>query len=182
VAEEFEANAKWLLDRGVGVIGSSIDARSLHHALPHLQYSTWLEAVIWAMPYPDAWSPKCAHPDEAVRQEMLSLISAYVSSAMRILRPGGDVIVVLSSKQHLEWGLRLPVDVTGEGRYQPFVQLYNLKELTDRGYRPRFGDHRDDNDRKATYHLSSEIVVVQWRRGDLLVPSGISDTRLCQRS
>eukprot|EP00747_Dinoflagellata_sp_TGD_P039071 gnl/TRDRNA2_/TRDRNA2_140047_c1_seq1.p1 gnl/TRDRNA2_/TRDRNA2_140047_c1~~gnl/TRDRNA2_/TRDRNA2_140047_c1_seq1.p1 ORF type:complete len:528 (+),score=53.52 gnl/TRDRNA2_/TRDRNA2_140047_c1_seq1:231-1586(+) len=181
VAREWEANCAWLTSRGVSVEPSSIDASKLHQSFPWLQNSTFLEAVVWAMPYPDAYSPLCAHPDDAVQQEMVRLVRAYVSSALRILRPGGDAIVLLTSKQHLQWGLRVAVDVPQEGRYAPFVQVYNLKELTDSGYRPRFGDHRDDEDQEARYHLSSEVVAVQWRRGDLLTPSGISDSRIVRR-
>eukprot|EP00746_Dinoflagellata_sp_MGD_P058427 gnl/MRDRNA2_/MRDRNA2_250211_c0_seq1.p1 gnl/MRDRNA2_/MRDRNA2_250211_c0~~gnl/MRDRNA2_/MRDRNA2_250211_c0_seq1.p1 ORF type:complete len:135 (-),score=15.44 gnl/MRDRNA2_/MRDRNA2_250211_c0_seq1:194-577(-) len=124
----------------------------------------------------------CAHPDQALRDEMVWLVKKFVSSAMRILRPGGDAIVLLTSKQHLEWGLRMTVDVPGEGRYAPWVQVYNVKELIDSGYRPRFGDHRDDDDRVATYHRSSEIVAVQWRRADLLIPSGIADSKILRRN
>eukprot|EP00397_Hematodinium_sp_SG-2012_P006135 GEMP01006163.1.p1 GENE.GEMP01006163.1~~GEMP01006163.1.p1 ORF type:complete len:760 (+),score=164.36 GEMP01006163.1:908-3187(+) len=145
------------------------------------------DRCIWSMPYPDDFSPKRTPINSpALKAEMRRRVHGFVKAAAPLLKPSVDacVSVVLVARQHVEWGLREPVQTEQCGMLFPEVHVFRLQELLDRGYVPRFGDDRDAHGRVASYHHGSEAVVVSWRRLASPLPSagGISDTKLCRRN
>jgi len=177
---EWTKNRRTLEDAKVRVVEQSTDARLLHL----LSGVSLLDGAVWAMPYPDAFSPAAMSPGRLLGEEMRARIHGFVRSAGPLLKRGGQVSVLLVSLQHLGWGLRAEVDVPDVGVFIPEVKVLAIEELEQEGYRPRFGDKRDTFDRRALYHHASELVAVQWRlrAGPQDAPTGMSDTKLQRRA
>jgi len=174
-----ESNRQFCTHRGIRVIAEPVDAR----VLKHLPISD-ADGVIWAMPYPDAYSPHVAKPSYAVKQAMQELINGFVHAAAPLVRQSdGRISIIIMSQQHLTWKLRRDICVPSVGRFVPEMRVFSLAPFLDVGYRPRFGDNRDCLGRRAAYHKSGEAVVVQWRyqAAPSDVPAGMTDTRLRRR-
>jgi len=178
-ATERQTNEKTCKQRGVEVLPQSVDARALRDV-----GCLNLDGAIWAMPYPDAYSPQAGKPSMAIVETMRELIHGFVIAAAPSLRlDGGRISVLIMSHQHLMWELRSTIVVQGVGTFVPEMRVFSLTPFLDVGYRPRFGDKRDRLGRKASYHHSGEAVLVQWRRQVTSsdAPAGMTDSRLRRR-
>ena len=156
-----------------------MDALSPDFEIRAIDGSCRPEGAIWAMPYPAEYEPRSPNVSAATKNGMRALIHGYIRAMMPKLSLGAGVgvCVILLDKQHLDWGPRQDV-LTVAGVAKPEMRVFSLQPLVDMGYRPRFGDSRDQL-KKAHFHVLGESVCIQWRVQASPGPTlGMTDTRL----
>ncbi|CAK9060768.1 Alpha-protein kinase 1 (AK1) [Durusdinium trenchii] len=144
-----------------------------------------LAGALWVMPFPRDVQAQSSSPEIACA--IKDLIVKFVHNVSTLLDPnidgvGGKVSLVLLAHQHLAW--KLPVQLeTCRGTFLREVFWLDLIPFLTYGYRPRFGDRRDDR-RTARYHEGDHVVIVQWRRklGEEDRPAGMTDARVRSES
>mmetsp|Transcript_38581 Transcript_38581/g.111469 ORF Transcript_38581/g.111469 Transcript_38581/m.111469 type:complete len:1344 (+) Transcript_38581:26-4057(+) len=179
-AHDREMNRQSCVSRGIRVVAEPVDARSLRDVGVHD-----VDGVIWAMPYPDAYSPHAGKPSPDITLAMQELVHGFIHAAAPLVQQGaGRISIIIMSQQHLTWKLRCDICVPGVGCFVPEMRVFSLAPFLNAGYRPRFGDRRDTWGRQAAYHRHGEAVIVQWRyqAAPSDAPAGMTDTRLRRRT
>eukprot|EP00434_Breviolum_minutum_P029894 symbB.v1.2.026435.t1/scaffold2641.1/size74269/3 len=118
------------------------------------------DTVFWMMPYvPDGhWRPAAS-----IAILMHYYIQNYLESAAKVCKDDGQLVVVVTSAQCLNWNL-LNCKPSYNGRdLLPEVRWFDVSPFEKHGYQSRFGDGRDRYVDTPVFHRLCDTVAVLWR-------------------